>query len=84
LQALCTVQRQVIGWFEVQDPAHFIPEAFPVFVLQDKLGYYYGFPTFDHPGMKIGKFYHLFEETQPDDLSREITAADEEVGCIPS
>ena len=29
--------------------------------------------------MKIGRFYHLNEATLPDELSREITEADEKV-----
>eukprot|EP00884_Botryococcus_braunii_P022445 jgi/Botrbrau1/8885/Bobra.0148s0005.1 len=57
----------------------FTVQNFPVFLLQTPRGYWYGFPTFGHPGMKIGKFYHLWEESQPDSLSRVITAADEEV-----
>ena len=36
-----------------------------------------GFPPFDHPGFKIGKFGHLNETADPDRLSREVTAADE-------
>lgn len=41
-------------------------------------GYYYGFPPFDHPGFKIGKFNHLLENVHPDELSRKVTDADEE------
>ena len=36
-----------------------------------------GFPPFDHPGFKIGKFGHLRERADPDCLDRDITAADE-------
>jgi sarcosine oxidase len=80
-QSLAAVQRQVVGWFEVSEPAAFSTEAFPVWILEDEqLGYFYGFPEFDgQPGMKLGKFYHLNEAAVPDELSRDITAADEEV-----
>ena len=40
--------------------------------------YYYGFPPYDHPGFKIGKFNHLREEVEPDELNRKISDADEE------
>jgi hypothetical protein len=81
-QGLAQVQRQVIGWFEVSDHDAFSTENFPVFILEDEeLGEFYGFPEFDGlPGMKIGKFYHLYEACEePDNLSRVITSADEEV-----
>ncbi len=83
VQGITQVQRQVIGWFEVADKAAFSMEKFPVFIFDDdQLGEYYGFPEFDNlPGMKIGKFYHLNEAALPDQLSRDITSADEEVGC---
>ena len=83
IQGITQVQRQVIGWFEVADKAAFSTETFPVFIFDDcQLGEYYGFPEFDNlPGMKIGKFYHLDEAALPDELSREITSADEKVCC---
>ena len=82
MQGITQVQRQVIGWFEVADKAAFSMENFPVFIFDDdQLGEYYGFPEFDNlPGMKIGKFYHLNEAALPDQLSRDITPADERVG----
>ncbi len=79
------MQRQVIGWFEVSDHEAFSTDNFPVFILEDEtLGEYYGFPEFDGlPGMKIGKFYHLYEPCeQPDNLTRIITSADEEVHTV--
>lgn len=80
-QTLAAVQRQVVGWFDTSEPASFGTDTFPVWILEDKdLGYFYGFPEFDGaPGMKLGKFYHLNEAAVPDELSRAITAADEEV-----
>lgn len=44
LKPLLTVERQVVGWFEVSPEArpHFDPAAMPVFLLQDAHGYYYG------------------------------------------
>ena len=54
-------------------------------MLQDKEEYWYGFPAYDHKGMKIGKFNHLREVIDPDKQDKQVTAADEEVGCrLPS
>lgn len=79
---MARAQRQVVAWFEVADHAAFSPENFPVFILQDeRKGMFYGFPEFGgSPGVKIGKFYHLFEACEdPDLVSRNITQQDEEV-----
>ncbi len=82
-QGVARAERQVIAWFEVADHAAFAPDRFPVFILQDERGgMFYGFPEFGgSPGLKVGKFYHLFEACEdPDKVSREITPEDEEVG----
>lgn len=48
-------------------------------MLQNKEEYWYGFPAFDHKGMKIGKFNHLRQVIDPDKQDKQVTAADEEV-----
>ena len=55
--------------------------AIPLQVLQDKEEYWYGFPAYDHKGMKIGKFNHLREAMDPNKQDKQVTAADEEVRC---
>lgn len=52
-QALCVPERQVVAWFASSEPRHFLPSSFPVFVLQDSEGYYYGFPEFGAPGGRV-------------------------------
>lgn len=44
LQPLLTVERQVVGWFEVapEQREAFRPSSCPVFLLQDQSGYFYG------------------------------------------
>jgi hypothetical protein len=79
LQALLKVERQVVGWFEI-DPAHrqdFAPDRFPVFLLQDEHGYIYGFPGDQH-GFKFGKYHHLRQVSTADDVQRSVTPEDEE------
>lgn len=77
LQAVVEVERQVIAWFEVDDPDLF-KENFPISIITDERGTYYIFPPFDDPGLKIGLMNHLKEVTQADELDRNITARDEE------
>lgn len=79
LKPLLSVERQVVGWFQVE-PAqrrHFSPAAFPVFLLQDGTGYYYGFPADQH-GFKVGKYHHRREVTTADSVERGISPEDEE------
>jgi sarcosine oxidase len=72
------VTRQVLGWFEPADPARprFAAERFPVFLLQNGDGVFYGFPA-DADGVKIAKHHHVNETVDPDHYNRTVSAADE-------
>jgi sarcosine oxidase len=73
------VTRQVLGWFEPAPPAQaalFTAERFPVFLLQNRDGVYYGFPA-DTDGIKVAKHHHLDETVDPDRYNRAVSAADE-------
>ncbi len=70
-------ERQVLAWLQPQKPEDFAPEHFPVFNLQFSEGRYYGLPIFGVPGFKFGRYGHLGETANPDDLDREATPADE-------
>jgi sarcosine oxidase len=74
------VTRQVLGWFEPADhaAAWFAAERFPVFLLQNQDGVFYGFPA-DGDGVKVAKHYHREELVDPDHYDRAISAADEAV-----
>jgi sarcosine oxidase len=74
------VTRQVLGWFEPADhaAAWFAAERFPVFLLQNQDGVFYGFPA-DGDGVKAAKHHHLDELADPDHYDRAISAADEAV-----
>jgi sarcosine oxidase len=78
-----TVERQVLGWFQPVQPADeqaFMPAQFPVFNLETPSGHYYGFPIYDVPGVKIGKFNHLYERIDPDNKNaKAATDTDEKV-----
>ena len=81
-----TWSARFIGWFESDKAELFQPHNFPVWIVQDELlgGAWYGFPAYDHPGMKLGKFNHLQGTTNPNMLERKIFPADEQVRGLRS
>jgi sarcosine oxidase len=70
------VTRQVLGWFEPAEPALFAAQRFPVFLLQNPDGVFYGFPA-DADGVKVAKHFHFDETVDPDRHDRVVSAADE-------
>jgi sarcosine oxidase len=79
LKPIAVAERQVLGWFQPDDPAKFAPSAFPVLNLLVEEGRYYLIPIHDVPGLKIGLYHHLGECGHADDLSRDVTLEDEAV-----
>jgi sarcosine oxidase len=82
------VTRQVLAWFEPSDRDKFAAERFPVFLLQNQDGVFYGFPA-DATGVKAAKHHHLDEAVDPDRCERIVSAADEAAirnvlkACVP-
>jgi sarcosine oxidase len=74
------VTRQVLGWFEPADQARaqFAAERFPVFLLQNRDGIFYGFPA-ETDGVKVAKHHHAGETVDPDHYDRAVSTADEDV-----
>ena len=70
--------RQVLAWFLPSRPELFRPEAFPVFGLEVEEGRYYGFPSYEIPGFKVGRYHHLSQEVDPDTMDRDVHPEDEE------
>jgi sarcosine oxidase len=79
LDGLAVPERQVLAWLQVDDPARFTPEAFPVFYVEVEEGKHYGFPEWGIPGFKFGRYHHLEERVDPDTVDREPNARDEEI-----
>jgi sarcosine oxidase len=77
LPAPIRVTRQVLGWFAPRDRTLFSPDRFPVFLLQNADGLFYGFPDDGTRGVKVAKHHHADETVDPDRCDREVTAADE-------
>jgi sarcosine oxidase len=76
---LVQAERQVLGWFQPLRPELFTPERFPVFNLELEEGHFYGFPVYGIPGFKLGRYHHLGEEVDPDEVDRTPRADDEAV-----
>jgi sarcosine oxidase len=72
-------ERQVLGWFQPDDPALFRPDRFPVFNADFAEGRYYGLPVWAMPGLKIGCYHHRRETVDPDAMDRDCSTADEAV-----
>lgn len=79
LAELAVPERQVLAWLQPTRPELFRVGAFPVFYLEVEEGKYYGFPEYGIPGFKFGKYHHLEERVDPDDLDRWPRPDDEEV-----
>lgn len=72
-----TPTRHVMAWLQPQVPKRFDPGRFPVFSLRGSHGSGYGFPVHDVPGFKFGVDPPAGAETDPEEMTREPTSADE-------
>jgi sarcosine oxidase len=70
-------ERQVLAWLQPTEPALFERDRFPVFNLDVEEGRYYGFPVYEVPGFKFGRYHHRDEVVDPDAPRREPDAEDE-------
>jgi len=77
LGASAIPERQALAWFETLRPDFFTPGTFPVFNLMVDEGNFYGFPEFGIPGFKLGRFHHLEEIVDPDEIDRNPNEQDE-------
>jgi sarcosine oxidase len=70
------VERQVMAWFAVDDPASFAPQRFPIFISEMAGGRFrYGFPSTDGRSIKIA-VHHEGTHADPDSIDREVGEAD--------
>ena len=77
LSRLAVPERQVLAWLQPHRPEWFGPDRFPVFNLQVEEGRYYGFPIYEVPGFKFGRYHHQQETGPADTLLREPDGSDE-------
>ena len=70
-----TVVRKVVFWLDVEDPALFHPDKFPVFAADTGVSEIYGFPIYGLPGMKVAN--HLGgQPAAPDSVDRSVDASE--------
>jgi sarcosine oxidase len=79
LATLAVPERQVLAWFQPTRPGLFRVHTFPVFNMTVEEGRYYGFPIYGIPGFKVGRYHHLEQRVDPDQMDREVHREDEEV-----
>jgi sarcosine oxidase len=72
-----TVTRQVVGWFEPQQPEQFAAGHFPAFMFESEYGQHYGFPPYGDKGIKFAKHHHRGEAVHADGCERTVSAQDE-------
>jgi sarcosine oxidase len=77
VQQLAIPERQVLAWLHPKRPEWFTKERFPVFNIDVEEGRYYGFPIYEVPGFKFGRYHHRGENCAADLVRREVDAADE-------
>ena len=80
---LAQPERQVLIWLEPKRPEWFQLDSFPVWNGQVEEGRFYGLPEFNPsgrtPGMKLGRYHHLHEACDPDQVDRETYPRDEAI-----
>jgi sarcosine oxidase len=70
------VERQVMAWMTVDDPALFAPQRFPIFIREVAAGRFrYGFPSTDGRSIKLA-VHHDGTGTEPDSIDRNVVEAD--------
>jgi sarcosine oxidase len=79
LAGLAVPERQVLAWFQPLRPALFHLSRFPVFNMAVEEGRYYGLPIYGIPGVKVGRYHHLQQRVDPDQMDREVHRQDEEI-----
>lgn len=74
------VVRKQLFWLDIDRPALFQPEVFPVFATASDIGEVYGFPIFRRPGLKIAE-HRGGEPTTPRTIDR-VARNEEAQSCI--
>ena len=73
------VTRQALGWFAPNDGAPFAAGTFPVFLLENDDGVFYGFPPHGGSSVKFAKHHHQDEAIDPEAPTRPFASDDEAI-----
>ena len=77
LAGVAVPERQVLAWLQPERPELFTTGNFPVFNLQAEEGRWYGFPVYEVPGFKFGRYHHRNEVTTAEGMRRDPDREDE-------
>jgi sarcosine oxidase len=77
VERFAIAERQVLAWLQPKRPEWFTTQRFPVFNIDVEEGRYYGFPIYEVPGFKFGRYHHRGENSAADLVRREVDEADE-------
>jgi sarcosine oxidase len=69
--------RQVMTWFDTQEPTAFRRDRFPIFLADVPEGPFYGLPAIDGRGIKIARHYGAPELGSTEEIDRAVAAGDE-------
>jgi monomeric sarcosine oxidase len=70
------VRRKTLFWFEVEDPTRFAPERFPIFSADSAEWGMYGFPIFQHAGLKVAN-HRGGQTVDPETVDRTVRPGEE-------
>lgn len=79
LPANVQVTRQAVLWVAPANRELFMPDRFPVFMIETDRGIHYGFPLHGTNGLKIAKHHHVDEVVDPETYLRQVTDDDEKI-----
>jgi len=79
LRWLAVPERQVVLWTAPRRPELFGVGAFPIFYMEAIEGRFYGIPSHDGSGFKVGKYHHRRQRSDPDRMDRTCHDEDEAV-----
>jgi len=71
-----TVKRKTLVWLAVENAVNFQVGDFPIFLTDTPAGLLYGFPLYQHPGLKIANHHAAGDPVDPDSVNREFQATD--------
>jgi len=89
LDMVAVPERQVLLFTQPQHPERFRPDRFPIFIIEAPDGLFYGLPIYGVPGLKVGKYHHLQQQSSADTIDRGVHPEDEQalrailVRCFP-
>jgi len=71
------VWRKVLFWYDTLEPGPFLADRFPTFYVEKSYGHFYGFPSVDDKGVKVGEHLAVTPIDDPAAVERALLPEDE-------